>query len=196
MSGAIKHDFRTYIRLYTSPNKNFAYGYPHSNALLQFPLKLKRCKLHKAASHPTECDVINDVKLFLTVYCRINCHNFFTLSNQMSHYKSKCIRNGHVGRVEILRLFHLCHCVCLGAQCLTNTISSFLFYDLQEVWDKWARCLCFWYAQVQYEHGGCGVHVYFIDLTFFSFNLFPAIMFCCRLLLLHIFECINSRSFY
>ena len=32
-SGVVKHDFRTYIRRYTSPNKNVEYGYPHSNAL-------------------------------------------------------------------------------------------------------------------------------------------------------------------
>ena len=43
---------------------------PHSNALLQFCLKLKHCKPHNAAYHPTKCDVINDVKLFPTVYRR------------------------------------------------------------------------------------------------------------------------------
>ena len=63
-SVAVKHDFRMYIRRCTSPNENYEYGYPHSNALLQFPLKVKHCKLHKAACHPTKCDVI-DVKLFL-----------------------------------------------------------------------------------------------------------------------------------
>ena len=60
-SGAVKCDFRTYIRRYTSPNENFEYGYPYSNALLQFELKLERCKPHKAARNPTKCDVINDV---------------------------------------------------------------------------------------------------------------------------------------
>ena len=39
LSGAVKHDFRTYIWQYTSPNQNFEYGYPHSNALLTFSLK-------------------------------------------------------------------------------------------------------------------------------------------------------------
>ena len=34
-SGAVKRDFRTFIRQYTSPNENFVYGYPHSNAFLQ-----------------------------------------------------------------------------------------------------------------------------------------------------------------
>ena len=42
-SGAVKRDFRTDIRQYTSPNENFEYGYPHSNALLQFYLELERC---------------------------------------------------------------------------------------------------------------------------------------------------------
>ena len=91
-SRAVKRDIQTYIRRYTSPNENFENGYPHSNALLQFPLKLKRCKPHKAARHPTKCDVINDVKLFPTVYRRIYCRKFLTLSNQRSRYKLMCIR--------------------------------------------------------------------------------------------------------
>ena len=57
-SGAVKRDFRTYIRRYTSPNENCEYEYPHSNALLQFELKLERCKPHKAARHPTKCDAM------------------------------------------------------------------------------------------------------------------------------------------
>ena len=91
-SGAIKRDFQTYIRRYTSPNENYEYGYPHFNALLQFELKMERCKSHKAARDPTKCDVINDIKLFPTVYHRIYCRKFLTLSNQMSCYKHKCIR--------------------------------------------------------------------------------------------------------
>ena len=39
LSPAIKPDFQTYIRRYTSPNENFEYGYPHSNALLTFFLQ-------------------------------------------------------------------------------------------------------------------------------------------------------------
>ena len=45
---------------------------------------------HNATRHPTKCDVINDVKLFPTVYRRIYCRNFFyviqseaSLQNQM-----------------------------------------------------------------------------------------------------------------
>ena len=36
VSGAVKYDFRPYIRRYTSPNEKFEYGYPHSNVLLNF----------------------------------------------------------------------------------------------------------------------------------------------------------------
>ena len=59
------------ISEHTSPNENFEYGHPHLIAILQFPLKLKRCKPHKVARHSTKRDVINDVKLFLTIYHRI-----------------------------------------------------------------------------------------------------------------------------
>ena len=59
---------------------------------LQLELKLEGCKPHKTARHPTKCDVIDDVKLFPTVYCRIYCHKFLTLSNQTSRYKLMCIR--------------------------------------------------------------------------------------------------------
>ena len=51
------------------------YGYPHSNAHLQSRLKLERCKLHKTALTPMKCDIINDAKLFLTVY---HCRKFLT----------------------------------------------------------------------------------------------------------------------
>ena len=36
ISGAVKHDFRTYIRRYTSPNDKSENGYPHSNVYLTF----------------------------------------------------------------------------------------------------------------------------------------------------------------
>ena len=92
MSGAVKRDFQMYIWRYTSTNENFAYGYPHFNALLQFELKLERCKPHKPARHPTKCDVINDFNLFRTVYRRIYCRKFLTLYNHTSRYNLKCIR--------------------------------------------------------------------------------------------------------
>ena len=62
------------ISEYISPNENFKYGYPHSNAPLQFELEMEHCKQHKAGRHPTKCDVINDVQLFPTVYRRIVTH--------------------------------------------------------------------------------------------------------------------------
>ena len=86
-SGGVKRDFRTNIRRYTSQNENFEYGYPKSNALLQFELTLERYKSHKAARHPTNCDVIINVK-----YRRIYCRMFLTLTNQTSRCKLKCIR--------------------------------------------------------------------------------------------------------
>ena len=45
--GVVKRDFQPYIRLYTSPNEKFEYGYHHSNAFLQFCLKLEHCKPQK-----------------------------------------------------------------------------------------------------------------------------------------------------
>ena len=70
-------------------NDNFEYGNPLFNALLQSRLKLENCKQHKGVSHPTKCDVINDVKLFPTIYCRIHCGNFLRYPIR---YKIKCIR--------------------------------------------------------------------------------------------------------
>ena len=64
-SGAVKRDFRPYM--YTSPNENFEYGYQNSNSHLKFRLKLKHCKPHNAARHPTKFDVINDANLFPTI---------------------------------------------------------------------------------------------------------------------------------
>ena len=65
------------------PHEHFIYNYLHSNALFccllfnfLFHLKSECCKPHKAACHPTKCDVTNDVKLFPTVYCRYAVTNF------------------------------------------------------------------------------------------------------------------------
>ena len=65
------------IRQYTSLNENFEYGYPHSNVLLQRSSKIGALqapgKLHESVCHQMKCGVINDVKLFPTVYRRIYC---------------------------------------------------------------------------------------------------------------------------
>ena len=79
-------EFRRNIQRYTSPNENFKYGYPYSNAPLQFCLKLEHCKPPKANGHLTKRDVINDVKLFPTVY---HCRKFLMLSNQTSFVLQK-----------------------------------------------------------------------------------------------------------
>ena len=70
-SGPVKRNFRTFIERYTSTNEYFDYGFPYSNALLQFVLKLGRCKPYKVTRHLRKCDVINDNKLFQTVNRRI-----------------------------------------------------------------------------------------------------------------------------
>ena len=114
ISGAVKHDFRTYIRWYTSPNENFEYGYPHSNALLNFPFKTTTKMYFIAPFRPAAASCIkplasciyslanqwkatlrNDVG-FPTVYYRIYCRKFMTLSNQTSCCFCKCIRIIHI----------------------------------------------------------------------------------------------------
>ena len=51
-----------------SPNENFDYDYYIlMPCTMQSHLKLDHCMPHKAAFHPTKCDVINDVKLFQTL---------------------------------------------------------------------------------------------------------------------------------
>ena len=47
----------------TSQNEKFEYGYPHFNALLQFDIKLERCKPHKVARDPMKGDVIEDASI-------------------------------------------------------------------------------------------------------------------------------------
>ena len=94
VSGAVKRNFRTYIRRYTSPNENFEYGYPHSNALLNF--SLKKVKMYFVVPiRPAAASCIkplasciyslvsqwkatlrNGVR-FPTVYRRINCWNLW-----------------------------------------------------------------------------------------------------------------------
>ena len=97
--------------------KILKYGYSHPNALLQTSLKLEHCKLHKGAClkwNVTQLMRSNYLQQYilwytvtnsltsliashfisLRVYHMINCPIFLTLSNQMSLYKSKCIRIG------------------------------------------------------------------------------------------------------
>ena len=92
-SGAVKRDLRTYIRRYTSLNENVEYGFPNSNAHLQFHRKLEFCWPYNDAHHPMKCDIINDIKQFHTVYRILQdiLSERMTESNQKSCYKTKRI---------------------------------------------------------------------------------------------------------
>ena len=79
VSGVVKPDFRTFIRQHTSPNENLNTVIPILMHFCNFVTK--RCNTHNAARHPMKCDIINDIKLFPTVYGRIYCRKFLTLSN-------------------------------------------------------------------------------------------------------------------
>ena len=99
VSGAVKHDFRTYIRRYTSPNDKFEYGYPHSNVLFNiFTSKPGICFKnisYMSDVYPLRWPIISDVAHdvgFPTVYRGIYCRKFLTLSNQTSRFICKCIR--------------------------------------------------------------------------------------------------------
>ena len=74
-------DFQTYICRYTSPNKKFEYGIPILMHFCSFISNFKHYKPHKAACHLTKCGVINDVKLFATVYRVI--HSDIVLQKQV-----------------------------------------------------------------------------------------------------------------
>ena len=87
-----KRGIPSYIQQYSSPNENFEYDHLHSDALLYIRLKLECYKPHKASCHPTKCDVINDAKLFPTLYYRIYYRKFMTISIQMLRYKIKYIK--------------------------------------------------------------------------------------------------------
>ena len=87
-----------FFLLFISPNEQFEYGYPHSNAFLClftvkifFRLESEHYKPHRAACHTTKCDIINDIKLFPTITQNILLHisNFI---QQTPYYISKCIR--------------------------------------------------------------------------------------------------------
>ena len=106
-SGAVKRDFRTYIRRYTSPNENFEYGYPILMHFCSFLSNWSAASRVKPYAIQPRCDVINDVKQFATVYHRIYCSKFLTLSNQMSRYKIKCIRKLNINIASLQQIHTL-----------------------------------------------------------------------------------------
>ena len=72
VSGAIKRDFRTYIRRYTSPNENFEYCYPHSNALLTFSLQKDSENVLFCAYTSGDASCIKPLAscIYRRIYCR------------------------------------------------------------------------------------------------------------------------------
>ena len=83
--------------------------HPHSNAFPQFCLKLERCKPQKATCHPTIYDVVNDVKLFPTVYPRIYSRKFWCYPIRRHVTKSSaleyiCIQNKLCAFLKILNV--------------------------------------------------------------------------------------------
>ena len=99
ISGAIKRNFQPYIRRYISPNENFEYGYPNSDALFNiyssnaqyFAPNVNYVSSIKPLRQPITRDVIYNVGAS-TVYRKTYWCEFLTLSNQVSRYIRKCIR--------------------------------------------------------------------------------------------------------
>ena len=87
VSGAVKRNFRPYIRRYTSPNEKFEYSYPHSNALL-IKTKLLRGNCSRLACEPREYTVhlsIHPHKEIVQDKTRRKDNNFFlSLDNSQS----------------------------------------------------------------------------------------------------------------
>ena len=100
VSGAVEHDFRPYIRRFTSPNENFEYGYPHSNVLVNFYTSktlyfVKNVSFVSDINHCVDQSVL--ATLLLTSGLRryiagYTCRKFLTLSIRTSRYIHKCIR--------------------------------------------------------------------------------------------------------
>ena len=98
-----QHNFRLYNQRYTSPSKNFEYGYPHTNALFNiysskaqyFAPNVSFISNVKQLCQPITSDVTYDV-CALTIYRRIYWRKFLTLSNQdvvlyLSHVMRKLV---------------------------------------------------------------------------------------------------------
>ena len=80
-----------------------------------------------AACHPGKCDIINDVKRFPAVYRRIYGCKFWKLSNQKSHYKSKCIRMYNITFVLVLIISSL---VSKGQNICFHVVVHFIPFNL------------------------------------------------------------------
>ena len=93
VSGAVKRDLQTYIRRYTSPNENFEYGYPHSNALLTFSLQKNSENVLFCAYTSSDASCINRLP---AAYIHLSTNEkrryVMTSANQTSRCICKCIR--------------------------------------------------------------------------------------------------------
>ena len=101
---------------------------------------MEHCKPHKAAYHSTKCDMINDIKLVLTVYRRIYCYRkiycniFLMLSNQMLCYKSKCIRIQDFCLISQQENVVGTHWNCLNETVLVSTKQMFPVKKGKKIW--------------------------------------------------------------
>ena len=59
VSGAVKHDFRPYIRRYTTPNEKFEYCYPHSNVLFNYKHRKNALFFAKRERHQRQKHDVN-----------------------------------------------------------------------------------------------------------------------------------------
>ena len=73
-SGAVKRDFRMYIRRNTSPNENLKYGYSHYNARLQFCLKFELASFmpHIILQNVTSLKMSNYLRQYIAGYTVAN----------------------------------------------------------------------------------------------------------------------------
>ena len=143
-----------YIVGYTSPNENFEYGYSHSNALLTFSLQKDSENVLCCAYTSSDVSCIkplasciyslvnqwkatlrNDVG-FPTVYRRIYCRKFMTLSNQTLRCICKRIRILVIILVssQLLLLQH--NELCALMNCGLLNIGGFLLHVAYST-DRW-----------------------------------------------------------
>ena len=113
-------------RRYTSQNENFEYGYPHSNALFTFfSFKMTARMYFVAPVRPAAASCIKPLASciyslfsqfkttlcnhvgFATVYRRIYCRKFMTLSNQTSRCIYKCIRINENSESKCIHLIYI-----------------------------------------------------------------------------------------
>ena len=84
--------------------------------------------------------VINDIKLFPTVYRRIYCRKFLTLSNQISRYKTKCIRILYHLSIELPISSEYVPIINGGSGCMVIAGLQFQFRFVQILMSHYQTC--------------------------------------------------------